>query len=221
MSDRTAHWVRVGQPDRRFLILVVGSGLAWGLFQLVLSLVMAARGHWPRDLYRDPIAIGHLPLYSGLISDIGCMMMTATAAFALLTYASLSAEERTQRRFILWGGLLSLLLASDDLLLFHDGYFPRFGVSEAVTQIVYALLMLSWLVLSRESLLKTGANGVLLLLGLAGLGASAAFDMAEDIVPTLGVLEEPSKQMGILFWMMFFFRTCLAIIRDGSLPRRA
>ncbi|MFD2237504.1 hypothetical protein [Aureimonas populi] len=188
------------------LWVAVALGLAWMLLQAAISLAIEMRGHSYVDLYRDTIAIGRLPLHSGLLSNIGCMLMTAAASCALFAYASLDAAHRQKNRFLLWGGVVSAIFAVDDFLLLHDGYFGRIGIPEEVTQITYAVFMAAWIVYFHRRLLATGVQAVIILgLALFGLGASAGIDVVlEKIVPAVGVLEEPMKQWGFFFWLAFF-----------------
>ena len=187
------------------LRVALGLGVLWMLLQLAASLALEWRGHSYENLYRDPIAIGGLPLHSGLLSNIGCLLMAAAASCALFGYASLDASARRSNGFLLWGGLISAVLAVDDLLLLHDGYFGRIGIPESVSQGTYGVFILFWLAHYRRELLRTGLPSVLLLtLALFGLGASASIDIViEKVVPMVGVFEEPLKQWGFLFWLAF------------------
>ena len=49
--------------------------------------MVLGRGKQVDNLYRDLIAIGDLPLWSGLISQIGGMVMTGAAAIGLFEVA--------------------------------------------------------------------------------------------------------------------------------------
>jgi hypothetical protein len=203
------------KPDRSLFLLVVILSFSWASFQLILIYALKLQGYWSANLYRDPISIGNLPLHSGLISNFGCMLMTAAASCALLTYAVLDVDARRQKRFLLWGGLLSALLAVDDLFLLHEGFLGRIGVPEAITLLIYGALVLLWLTHFRSSLFLNHPRPIFLLfLALLGLGTSATIDvLLEPIIPSIGPMEEIPKQMGLFFWLLFFFLTCRDTIR--------
>ena len=206
-------------PDlKRDLILPMRSATAWFvaiifgqmLMQIVFVAVVLGRGKQVDNLYRDLIAIGDLPLWSGLISQIGGMVMTGAAAIGLFAYFAASEAKRRGSRFLLMAGALSLVLALDDLLLLHDGWLLRLGVPEALTQATYALAAMAFVFVFRRQLLTMDRLAQACLIG--GLVAMACSAVADVVLESGGNLyvEEGAKQVGFVFWLLFVARAAAA-----------
>lgn len=207
ISESIAAFKRDHAPAR-------GSATAWFVAIIIGQLFMQAalvtavlgRGKSVDNLYRDLIAIGEVPLWSGLISQIGGMVMTSAAAIGLFAYFAADRAKRPSREFLLFAGALSLVLAVDDILLLHDGWLLRAGVPEALTQMTYGVAAIAFVIAFRRQLLAMDRLAQACLLGALGaMACSAVADVLMESAANLYV-EEGSKQLGFVFWLLFVAR---------------
>lgn len=155
---------------------------------------------------RDVFSIASIPVYAGLISNLGIFLWCATAAVCL--FAAALARDPEAARFLAASGLFSGLLLVDDFFMVHEWIVPRLlHVSEKSMYGVYAVLGLAWLWRFRRRIL-TGRPGLLALaLGLFAL--SILFDFLEPAHPP-GIapgwrymIEEGPKLVGIATWAAY------------------
>jgi hypothetical protein len=94
-------------------------------------------------LFQDPVARGGLPLSAGLFSNLGIIAWWIGAVACLL--AALVLPQGRPRLVLLCGGLLTALLATDDMFMLHEAVLPRIGIPEKLTHASYALLSVLYL----------------------------------------------------------------------------
>lgn len=196
--------------------------LAWhrGLRDCVLLLppamlvALVALQPWiePSDLLRDPIAVAELKggdccsFYYGAISNIGVLIWATAAAIALFSGAVVAARTswRSPRAiFFVTGGLLTAILAVDDLFLIHESALGYFGVPQPLIYGAYGAMGIAFVVTSWRQIL--GARPFLLLVAGLFLGASVVIDSFVHSDDTLRiVLEDGAKLLGITAWSLFF-----------------
>ena len=162
-------------------------------------------------LVRDANAIAHQPNYFGALEHAGIMLMSGAGWIAL--YSSMFCRGQTAR-FLFLGGLLSLLLAADDLYMLHESS-PRFDVPEQFIFAFYAALLL----LLVAGNLRRFLQSPFLLLGVAmTLFAIAIMIDATHYTP-FGLpwgTEDCIELTGICFWAVYFVKCS----RDGMREHR-
>jgi hypothetical protein len=173
-------------------------------------------------LTRDPVAVGNLPPWTGLLSTLGLCAWAGAAAVAL--FAGAWVRERGGATAIPAGwffgaGALSVVLLLDDAFLAHEVLLPRFaGIPEKVTYALYGVAALAWFMGGLRYLRGTPW----LLLGFAGLGfgASVAIDvLSGDNSPAFTVLlEDGAKWMGIAAWGAYLAATAWSALAPAPSP---
>ncbi|MBI3964917.1 MAG: hypothetical protein HY329_04695 [Chloroflexi bacterium] len=166
------------------------------------------------DLTRDTSAVAGLPFYVGLVSNVGALFWCATATVCLLTWATLTgAEDRHFHSFLLWSGLLTLLLLIDDFLMLHDGLLPAlFGISDKPVYVAYGTFVMFYLVRFGRLIAQTDFRP--LLLALLFFGASMTLDVLNrSHIPGYHLYEDGTKLLGIASWFAYFTTVSLASLR--------
>ncbi len=108
----------------------------------------------------------------------------------------------------LFAGLLSFLLMLDDLFILHERVFPMyFDQAEKALFALYGVLVLTYLLLYRDFLLRT--DWLLLALAFGLFAGSLAFDfISEEIhIPQRHFFEDGAKFAGIAGWTAYHTRT--------------
>jgi hypothetical protein len=173
--------------------------------------VLAVTGQPLSVLVRDANAIAQQPNYFGALEHAEILLMCGAGWIAL--YTSLFCRGQTAR-FLFLGGLLSLLLATDDLYMLHESSH-RFHVPEQFVFALYAVLLLLLVATNLRQFLKSS----FFLLGAAlALFAIAIVIDATHYTP-FGLpwgSEDCFELTGICFWAAYFVKCS----RDGLLEHR-
>ena len=111
------------------------------------------------------------------------------------------------------------MLLVDDAFLLHDEILPRYaGFSGELYGIAYVIAMTVYLVTMRSVLART--NYLLLGAALVLFAFSAAADLASSRLaemlpsPSVVILEEGSKLIGIATWLAYFVSTGRAALAE-------
>jgi hypothetical protein len=125
--------------------------------------------------------------------------------------------------FFLWAGLVTMMLALDDLFLLHDEVFMLYlGQNEHRTFLVYGAVIAIFLGYYRRSILSSRSLP-LLVLALVLLGSSIFVDNTSRFWsdPEMRILvEDGLKLLGITAWTAYFVRrSYFAVAGGGSLSR--
>ncbi len=152
---------------------------------------------------RDIVATAHLPNYTGVLSTLGIIGWGATVTICFLGYFLFQSRPYA-RKFMLGSALISFVLLLDDMLLLHENVMPDIiPYGEKVTYILYGLLILFYLWLFLEEILK---SYYLLFFGaLIFLGISIVIDVALPFLPEITFVEDVFKFTGITLWLTYFF----------------
>lgn len=198
--------VRLVQPGHvtQFLSLTL---LAFGVIFVVLNQNVIP----PILAFHDPVTI-RTPrgseycclAYYGAVSNLGVMLWTSASAVCLFAGMLLALHYGVTRSALtlLAGGVLSGVLAVDDLFLLHDDLLPFHGVDEKITFAVYGVGILSYLFFCRADVLR--GNLLVLATSLAFFGMSTVADLIQHHVAYPPVLlEEVAKFIGVVFWAGF------------------
>lgn len=193
--------------------------LPWALFAVVIltgllgmgAYVLAVTGQPLGVLVRDANAIAGQPNYFGAIEHAGILLMSGAGWIAVFS-AFLCRQQAARLLFL--GGLLSLLLAADDLYMIHESAW-RFGLAEQVVFGFYALLLVLLVVTSVGHFLKTPF--VLLGMALLLFAMSIVLDAGGHApFALLAGTEDCLELAGICFWSAYFVKCS----RDSLLAQR-
>jgi hypothetical protein len=164
---------------------------------------------------RDITATADIPFYAGLVSQLGVILWSASAAVCLFTFFLLRLQKRNlpARRFLFQAGILTLALLLDDTYLFHDSVFTEYlHIRQRYVFLLYFVVATSFLVLNRNAILASEYW----ILGISFLlfGASLFIDNAHlyKIEPFQAlitksrstILEDVPKLAGIATWNLYF-----------------
>ncbi len=166
------------------------------------------------DLTRDVFHLGDIPIYSGILSNMGVFMWLVSFSICLFTYISLRFKRSKKKfiEFVLFFGILSLLLLLDDFFMLHERvYYHYLGIPEKVIFGGYGLLLIYGLIRFRKTILNT--DYIFLLSSLFFIAFSVAVDVFQNrLEEWCGqwriVLEDGMKFAGIAVWSFYFIKTC-------------
>ncbi|WP_246264627.1 hypothetical protein [Aromatoleum toluvorans] len=164
-------------------------------------------------LTSDVTSIAGVPAYTGFLSQLGIFVWAGAAAICFFCAWLLPARPEAQeaRRFLLVSGLLTAVLACDDLFLLHEEFFPSLGIPEKAVFAGYAAFVLGYLVRFRRLIL--GTDYILLGLAFAAFATSIGLDLVNPAGINPYLYEDSAKFAGIVSWSGYFFRT-----GAGALP---
>ncbi|CAH1002231.1 hypothetical protein LEM8419_03149 [Neolewinella maritima] len=184
--------------------ILVGTLLTVSL--LALAIVGKVAFEIPfEELFRDALVVAEAPEYYGAMSQIGLFLWWVTMG-ALGVLVVVQAPRRSPLRKLVPPALAAtLILAIDDAFMLHEAY-PTLGFGIPSTIAVYGgaigvYLLKHWVLILRSPF-------PLLLLSLAFLGSSMAFDeipKRELLLPKEAVffIEDGLKLAGIVFWSAY------------------
>jgi hypothetical protein len=191
------------------------AALAAGLAAALLSMgfyVLAVTGQPLSVLIRDANAIALQPNYFGALEHAEVLLMSGAGWIALFTSTFCRGQTA---RFLFLGGLLSLLLACDDLYMFHESSY-RFDLKEQYVFAFYAVLLLLLVAANLRYFLKTPFG----LLGVAMMLFAVAIVIDASHYTPFGLpwgTEDCFELAGICFWSVYFVKCS----RDGLLESRS
>ena len=157
---------------------------------------------------RDPIHVLNGHPFTGILSNIGILFWCSTAAICFFSSAILWMNKSTNNsKFLLFSGLITLLLLLDDLFMLHEIMIPKYlHIPEAAVYAGYLTMVLIYLFKFREEILK--AEYTLLNFALGFFALSLVTDFFSDDKELKYLIEDGFKLLGIVTWFLFFIRTC-------------
>jgi hypothetical protein len=194
------------------------------LAMLILILVIFIRFiyHIPMaELTRDPVQLLIGRPYTGMLSNLGIIIWSATAGICLFVVILTLpyAELKNDRQFFLLAFFLTLVLLLDDLFLLHDVILPEdLKISENYLYMVYGILSLIFIIHFWKYILQTPY--ILLVAAVMFFAFSIGID---TIVKFLNlehgfILEDGSKFLGIISWGTYFTYAGYLTIRRERKP---
>lgn len=184
------------------------------LFLIVLA-VASAKFNIPVAIFtRDPAATAKIHPLSGVASHLGVLLLIASGSICLFSRAILhSSGGRGLNKFsllLLCAGLMSIVLALDDLFMLHEAIFPDyFGISERLILLIYGLLLISGIVIFRKIILQTEYPTLLVAFGCFGL-SFIVDGFQESIEVVLGqwriLWEDGFKLLGFVGWFGYLLK---------------
>lgn len=206
-------------PARRSGWRLVTWAAAPALFVVAAnSLVTALTDVHTSHLVNDPAALYDFPVYAGVFSHLGVGLWVASATVGLFARAVLRPAAPRAARFFLAAGLLSALLATDDLFLLHERVAPAvLGVGEAVVFALEGAAALA--VIGVHAGFVFAAQRRLLALAGAAFAAAIGADLWDP--SGLDVLvEDTLKILGIGAWLTFLAVRAAGALRPAAADAR-
>ncbi|MFN8153988.1 MAG: hypothetical protein U0Y08_06830 [Bacteroidia bacterium] len=175
---------------------------------LLLAIFASTMKDIPLDTFtQDPNAQLNAPFYLGFFSNVGIIIWSAAMTICFYCAFSMpSVADNHNREFLLASGVITLLMALDDLFQLHEDVFPKyFSISENMVYITYLNLYLIYFIRYRRQLLNSDfiALGVSFFL----LGLSTIIDLLPLPLPKDTFLEDAIKLLGAVTWMVYYTRT--------------
>jgi len=175
----------------------------------------------------DPASVAEIHPFTGMVSNIGILMWTAAAVVCLFCWALLRKDPDKTRfsTFVLFSGIMTMVLLIDDLFLLHEEIFPEhLGIPQKFILLGYMGLTLFGIVIFRKSILAT--DYLLLLIALGFFGLSVFVDVFDHEIDALiggwrYLFEDGFKFLGIVSWLGYFWRICFNAIRSLSKKQAA
>ena len=167
---------------------------------------------------RDPAAIAGEFVYFGLVSNLGVIFWMATASVCLFSVTVLTVVRGNgrQRRFLLFAGIVTLVLGLDDFFLLHElaTFLSSSNRGEHVFFGVYILAILAFVWRYRDLILQT--DYLVLFFACTLFGLSIVVDEVLVIHPRglNHLLEDGFKFVGIATWAVYFVRTSLEAVQQ-------
>lgn len=204
-------------------LMAMGHGVLLAVLAAV-AFVAARRGIDFGFLARDPNYLARAPFYAGALSNFGVLMWstagTAALFAALVSSAGRRGTDRQGTALLAVAGLLSWMLAIDDLYMVHEIVAPRFaGVPQTVVLGGYAAIGAGWALGFRRSIMAR--HPYFLGWALALLAASAGVDQIRDRTELFTVwLEDGLKLAGAAAWGIWLCRVSFleTVARTASIP---
>lgn len=188
-------------------------------FFLFLVLVIAVKsGIEPSDLSRDYNGVYHLEPYVGMLSSLGIFIWCAAVTLCWFAwyFIKLKNPDSGRKNFFLISGIITSIIAVDDLFQFHEIIIPDYlGLPEITFYITYIVTLFIFNIKYINMLMNRHFGW--LLVSYFFLAISIVFDMLfENLVPFGTYFEDGLKFMGIAFWSTYFFKTVLQEL-NGSI----
>ena len=211
----------------------LGRGQEW-LFALTLlqpaAVCIAAITYpWasPLTLLHDPFKISEslspLHPFMGALSSFGAVMFFCSSAIAL--FGAMFATAPNERRFLIYAGLYSSFLATDDLFGLHESVFLEYSIKENYVKIAYLIGQFVYILAFYKVILKLNYSllvGALLLfvtsmvldsplvlfIQNAILNAPLSLDARE-------LSEDLPKLAGTVLWLWFHMLAARKIVANG------
>ena len=175
------------------------------------------------NFFREPAAILNFNPFLGIMSNLGVLLWTFSAAICLFVAVLLMKNgSRKIGAYLLYSGILTFVLLVDDFCLLHEHIFPQYlNVSEKVFYGAYILAMLFFFILFAKIILQT--DYIILLIACAFLALSIVADLVLRQTGIAVLIEDGFKLFGIVTWLIYFSRTCyqqtVILLKQSSQPR--
>lgn len=165
-------------------------------------------------LTKDPAQIIDFPPYIGMLSTWGTLLWMSTATiclFASMVMKNYQVAFRTYR-FLFVSGVLSFLLAVDDIFLLHDEVLPHLlDMPEFFFYLIYIIIIGSYLLYFWRDI--SSYDYLLFMVAFALLMVSRGFFLPRFLREFM-TTNDMLKYFGIVFWLAFFYRASMQEIKN-------
>lgn len=178
----------------------------------VVLLLRVWKGVPIHALTSDVTSAAGVPAYTGFLSQLGIFFWAGAAAICLFSAQLLAAlpDTREARRFCLASGLLTVVLAFDDLFLLHEEFFPSLGIPEKAVLAAYAASVALYLACFRRLIART--DYIVLCMAFGFFAVSVGLDLVNPAGINPYLAEDSAKFAGIVSWLAYFLRADTAIL---------
>ncbi len=169
-------------------------------------------------LTRDPYRAMEAPAYSGYFSLLGSAIWLIASTATLTTGIVARAVWRCRfsdtgsYRLVILGGGISLFMALDDILLFHDAFARSVGMPELSFHLLYATSIIAMIVYCRDCFRSTAWP--ILFAALACFGLSSTVDLWSPASETLNQSEDVFKFSAIILWASYFLHVSRVLVNE-------
>jgi hypothetical protein len=173
-------------------------------------------------LTRDPQAIAGVPFYTGLLSNVGVLLWCTTSAICFFTFSVFKKIQANfkMRSFVLYSGLLTLMLLIDDLWMVHEEVAPNYlQIPEKLVYLFYFGAFCLYFSKFFKVIFKT--EFLPLILAFVWFGLSILVDKSEGLNLAAGfnheilyTIEDSFKLLGIVSWCVYFVGVCQKSLQE-------
>lgn len=188
------------------------------LIALLTAVFASTVKNIPLDTFtKDPLSISNAPFYFGFFSNLGIMFWTASIMTCwFVAYRVFYSGTKNDFRFMLWSGIVTLIMTVDDLFQLHETVMPAyFSISSNMVYITYINIYLIYFIRFRKKILKS--EFITLIIAFLFLGLSTIIDLLPLPIPKDTFLEDALKLFGTVSWFVYYFRTSNEVL-DRKLP---
>ncbi len=164
------------------------------------------------DLTRDVFSTARIPVYTGLVSNVGAFLWVAGLTICLFARWMAPAGERG---FLLASAGITAVMLVDDFYMVHEWIGPNFiGIPEEGFYLAYMVMSAGYVVAYRERILRGGSAGLVVATGIAFAG-HVVLDMLErSPAPDWHTFtEEGLKLLGLGCWVAYLAIAAAVSIR--------
>lgn len=164
------------------------------------------------DLTRDVFSTASIPVYTGLVSNVGVFLWAAGVAMCLFARGMAPAGEG---RFLLASAGITAVLLVDDFYMVHEWIGPNFlGIPEEAFYLAYAVMGGIYVVGYRDRILRGSGRVLLFATGVAFAG-SLGIDLLErpPAATWQTFVEEGLKLLGIGCWVSYLATMAATSVR--------
>jgi len=169
-------------------------------------------------LTRDPYRAAKVPPYFAYFSLLGSTIWLIVGSVTLTTgliatklLHSRLADDSIYRLVAL-GGIISLIMALDDILLFHDALADVLGIPEILFHLFYMIFIVFMLIYSQAVIRLT--PWVILFSALACFALSSLIDLWMTLPKDLDQSEDVFKFCGIVLWAFYFLSVSWIFVKE-------
>jgi hypothetical protein len=172
-------------------------------------------------LTRDPYRAAEVPPYYGFFSLLGSSIWlfasTATVTTAVVARKRFGCRlsDPSTYRIVALGGIFGLILAFDDILLFHDEFVDVVGIPELLVHVMYLLLGLFFITYGARVLRRT--PWPILFAAFGCLGISSFIDLVGESIAwpaAINQSEDVFKFSAIVLWAFYCLATARQFVAD-------
>lgn len=158
-----------------------------------------------RTLFLDATYLTGSPWYTGALSNLGILVWTSGAVFAVAgAWVARRIGRESAARFLAFGAAATLLLVLDDVFALHAGPLKHLlGGSKHLAQLFVVAPVGLWLAVFWADIRRT--RSALLFAALGSLAGSVVVDVGIGLSGDTSLLvEDGMKFLGILAWSQYF-----------------
>lgn len=193
--------------------------ISWLLTTLALLLaifISTAKDISLDSFTQDPNAQFFAPFYIGFFSNIGIMIWSAAVTICFYGAWRIDGNVNVKtQQFLLFSGIITLLMTLDDLFQLHELVFPLyFNISDNMIYLTYLNIYLIYFIRFRRQLLNS--DFIALVLAFFFLGLSTIIDILPLPISKDTFLEDAMKLLGTVSWLIYFTRTANELLENKT-----